>query len=103
MKTNKKKMKLHHRYGAELNRCIGDNIARAVRYLERRGYVVDRVPQLTTITIELPRDGSFTALKADLLGVLQPRRGSLVLWSTSGRSWSCSMRGNMPGIFDRIH
>ena len=98
-----KKLKLKRRYVAELNRCIGDNIARAVRYLERRGYTVDRVPQLTTITIRLPRDGSFAALQGDLVNILQPRRGSLILFSTSGRSWSCNMRGNMPGVFDRIH
>ncbi len=98
-----KKLRLKRRYVAELNRCIGDNIARAIRYLERRGYIVDRVPQLTTITIRLPRGGSFADLQADLVNVLQPRRGSLILCSTSGRSWSCNMRGNMPGVFDRIH
>lgn len=97
-----RKLKVRRRYLAEFNRCVGDNVARAIGRLERMGYDVERVPQLTTLKITPPRTGDFSDLKADLLPLLQPRRGSLILHSTSGRSWSCNMRGNRPGDFVRV-
>ncbi len=98
-----KKLKLRRRYSAEINRCVGDNIRRAVLALERRGYNVERLPHLTGLMLTLPRGGDFDQLKADLARILQPRRGSLILHSSSGRAWLCSMRGNRPGDFVRLY
>lgn len=95
----KRKLRIRRRYIAEFNRCIGDNIARVIRRLERRGYDVERIPQLTTLVIRRPRERTFAEFREDLRDLLQPRRGSLVLNSSSGRGWSCSMRGNRPGDF----
>lgn len=97
-----KKLRLRRRYLAEFNRCLGDNIGRVIRRLDRLGYDIERVPQLTALKITPPRGGDFSGLKSDLSALLQPRRGSLTLASSSGRSWSCSMRGNRPGDFVRI-
>jgi len=97
-----KKLRLRRKYLAEFNRCVGDNIARVIRALRRLGYEVERVPQLTALRIKPPAGGTFDDLKGDLRPLLQPRRGSLIISSTSGRSWSCSMRGNRPGDFVRI-
>lgn len=97
-----KTLKRRHRYLAEFNRCVGDNIARVMRRLQRRGYTVERAPQLTAITIKLPKGSAFSDLCAELRELIQPRRGSLTLASTSGRIWSCSNRGNRPGEFVRI-
>lgn len=98
----KRKLKTRYKYIAEFNRCVGDSIARAIRRLERRGYEVERVPQLTTLQIRRPKGLSFAEFQDDLRELLQPRRGSLVLASSSGRVWSCSQRGNRPGDFVRI-
>lgn len=98
----KLKTKNRRRYIAEFNRCIGDSITRAMRRLERRGYEVERVPQLTTLCIQRPKGLSFDEFMDDLRALLQPRRGSLILASSSGRSWSCSFRRNRPGDFVRL-
>jgi hypothetical protein len=98
----KKKLKVRRRYLAEFNRCVGDNIGRVIRRLQRLGYEVERVPQLTAVRITPPRSAAFQQLKADLQPLLQPRRGCMILASTSGRMWSCSMRGNQPRDFVRI-
>ena len=97
-----KKLMVHWRYIAEFNRCVGDSIVRAKRWLERRGYQVEFVPQLTTLLIRRPVGVTMKQFRADLRALLQPRRGSLILFSTSGRAWSCRMKGNRPGNFVRI-
>lgn len=98
----RRKLKIRRRYIAEFNRCVGDNIARVIRRLERGGYEVERVPQLTTLKIRRPKGLAFAEFQDDLRRLIQPRRGSLILASSSGRSWSCSMRGNRPGDFVRL-
>lgn len=98
----RKKRPIARRYVTEFNRCGGDNITRLIRRLRRLGYEIERVPQPTTITVTPPPGYAFAAVKADLRAQLQPRRGSLILASTSGRVWSCSMRGNRPGDFVRV-
>lgn len=98
----KKRKLFRHRYIAEFNRCVGDNTSRIIRRLERQGYVVERVPQLTTLVIRRPRAKGFMDFRDDLRALLQPRRGSLVLSSSSGGAWSCNMRGNRPGDFVRL-
>lgn len=99
----KKSVQVRIAYLAEFNRCLGDNIARVIRWLQRRDYEVERVPQLTALKIRRPKGVTFEEFQDDLRRLLQPRRGSLVLASSSGRSWSCSMRGNRPGDFVRIY
>ncbi|MES2044509.1 MAG: hypothetical protein V4475_11560 [Pseudomonadota bacterium] len=99
----KKRLTKRHDYVAEFNRCVGDNIIRVIRHLERRGYEVERIPQLTSLKIRRPKGASFKEFMDDLSGLLQPRRGSLLLASSSGRSWSCSMRGNRQGDFVRLY
>ena len=98
----KKKLMVRWRYIAEFNRCVGDSICRVIRRLERRGYEVDRVPQLTTLRIRRPAGVTMSQFRSDLRSLLQPRRGSLILCSSSGRAWSCNMRGNRPGDFVQI-
>lgn len=90
------------RYVAEFNRCVGDSIRRVKRRLERRGYQVEFVPQLTTLLIRRPAGVTMKQFRADLRTLLQPRQGSLILCSSSGRAWSCNMRGNRAGDFVRI-
>jgi hypothetical protein len=90
------------RYVAEFNRALGDSISRVVRRLERLGYVVERLPHLTTLRIWRPKGGSFAEFLDDLRALLHPRRGGVVLNSSTGRAWLCSMRGNRPGDFVRI-
>jgi hypothetical protein len=98
----KRKLIVRRRYIAEFNRCVGDSIWRVVRRLQRRGYEVERVPQLTTLSIRRPVGVTMSEFRADLRSLLQPRRGSLILCSSSGRAWSCNMRGNRPGDFVKI-
>src|SRR3546814_5810345 len=87
-----RKLKVRRRYVAEFNRCLGDNISRAIRRLERLGYEVERVSHLTTLSIRRPRGCSFAEFRDDLRALLHPRRGGVVLSSSSGRAWFCSMR-----------
>ena len=97
-----RKLMVRRRYIAEFNRCVGDSITRTKRRLERRGYDVDFVSQLTTLRIRRPVGVTMREFRSDLRALLQPRRGSLILCSSSGRAWSCSMRGNRPGDFVQI-
>lgn len=97
-----KKLMVRWRYIVEFNRCVGDSISRAKRWLERRGYQVEFVPQLTTLLVRRPVGVTMREFRADLRALLQPRRGSLVICSSSGRAWSCNMRGNRPGDFVKI-
>lgn len=98
----KHKLKRPWVYRAELNRPVGDSTRKVVRFFERRGYEVERIPHLTSLTIRLPDDGDFATFQSDVAKVLQPRRGSALIHSTSGRSWVCSNRGNRPGRFVRL-
>lgn len=98
----KRKLRQPWIYRAELNRPVGDSTNKVVRWFERRGYEVERIPHLTSLTIRLPDNGDFESFKSHIAEVLQPRRGSALVHSTSGRSWICSNRGNRPGRFVRL-
>ena len=98
----KRKLMVRWRYIAEFNRSVGDSISRVIRRLERRGYHVDRLPQLTTLRIYRPVGVTMSQFRSDLRSLLQPRRKSLILSSSSGFAWSCNMRGNRPGDFVQI-
>lgn len=89
-------------YITELNRCIGDQTSRVIGRLERLGYQVDRLPHLTTLRIRRPLGKTFLEFKSDLRRCVQSRRGSILLASSTGRSWICNMRGNRPGTFVRV-
>ncbi|CAO4145475.1 hypothetical protein LPLAFNJD_LOCUS1950 [Methylorubrum aminovorans] len=90
-------------YTAEFNRAVGDHIAVWMRKLKRSGLEVSKVPHLTAVLIERPASMTWKRFKQILRSVLQPRRGSVLLFShTTGRSFYCSNKGNMPGRFQRI-
>jgi hypothetical protein len=89
-------------YMAEFNRCIGDNIKNVVRALRAKGYEVGRIRHKTTVLIRRPEGLSFKNLRSDLGELAQPRIGSVILCSTSGRFWLLDNKGNSPGIFVAI-
>ncbi|WP_314963950.1 hypothetical protein [Bradyrhizobium cosmicum] len=89
-------------YFGEFNRVIDDNIRRAMRVLQSWGLNVQLLPHKTALRIERPEDMSWADFKRAIRGVLQPRRGSVMISSeTSGRTYVCSNRGNQPGAFQR--
>lgn len=89
-------------YVTEFNRCVGDRTSTVIGRLEQLGYEVDRLPHLTTLRIRRPFGRTFSDFKNDLRRCVQPQRGSILLSSSTGRSWVCSMRGNRPGTFVRV-
>lgn len=93
---------IDHRYMIETNRCRGDSIRLMTRRLEAKGYEVERTMHKTTILLRRPKGNSFSAFKRDIASELQPRRGSAVICSTSGRQWMCRMGGNRPGDMVRL-
>src|SRR3546814_16201878 len=93
------KMKVGGCYVEEFNFVLVDNLSRAYRRVERLGDELERVSHLTTLIIRRPRCCSFAEFRDDLRALLHPRRGGVVLSSSSGRAWFCSMRGNRPGDF----
>lgn len=96
-------MRRAKRYVAEFNRPRGDSIAACAGNLTQRGLIVSRLPHLTTLLIEQPRDLPWRAFKAAVQFSLQPTRGSVVVTSCStGRVFVCSNRGNHPGKFQLV-
>jgi hypothetical protein len=81
---------------------LGDNIKIAARRLERGGLSVELLSHKTSMVIERPRGMDWSSFSALLRSALNPRLGSLLLFSeTTGRAWICSNRGNRPGEFVR--
>ena len=95
----KKRQRSPWRYTIEFNRMRGDSTRGVARRLERKGYEVDRVPHLSTITLRRPPGNDFETFRDDIRAELQPRRGAALVCSTSGKQWLCRMRGNRPGDF----
>lgn len=93
---------IDHRYVIELNRVRGDSARRSARRLELKGYEVERAMHLTTLLVRRPRGNAFATFKEDVAAELQPRRGSAIVCSTSGRQWICRMGGNRAGDFVRL-
>ncbi|MCW2390959.1 hypothetical protein M2332_000657 [Sphingobium sp. B11D3A] len=89
-------------YVVEYNRCVGDSIWRTQRALERCGYEVERVPQLTTLHIYRPKKIAFKQFASDLISRLQRTNGSFLLASSSGKCWTCNSGGNRPGKLVRV-
>ena len=88
------------RYFAEFNRVTGDNIHRAARSLRRSGLDVTVLPHKTSVVIERPSSVSWPELKKAICGVLQPRRGSVMISSeATGKTFICQNGGNSPGLF----
>lgn len=90
------------RYQIELNRSINDSTRRVVRTLERKGYEVDRLGHKTAFTLKRPLGQSFSDFQDDIRSILNPRIGSALICSSTGRAWLCSMKSNQPGDFVRI-
>jgi hypothetical protein len=91
-------------YVAEFNRTYADSISKCARRLERWwGLNVDVLPHRTTLRIERPPDMSWETFEKALRSVINPRAGSVLLFSTStGKVFICSNRGNQPGIFQQV-
>jgi hypothetical protein len=91
-----------YNYVTELNRMRGNSIRRAEAHLKRLGLAVRRLPHLTALHIKRPKWMSWAQFKAAIRSVLQPRRGSAVVFSWTGRVYVCSYRGNQPGVFQPV-
>ena len=94
--------KLPKLYMAEFNRCVTDNIKNVIRKLRAKGYEVTRVRHKTTVLIQRPKGVSFKEFCDDLNELVQPRIGSVIMSSTSGKFWLLDNKGNSPGIFQEI-
>ncbi len=93
----------NYRYIAEFNRAIYDNIRLAANILRKLGLSVQLVPHKTTLIIERPETITWAAFRRAIVAALQPRRGSVVIFSQyTGRSYLCSNQGNQPGQFQLI-
>lgn len=87
---------------AELNRAKGDNVTACVRQLNRRGVPARRLRHKTSIEIERPIDMSLPAFRNELRAILDPRKGSMILFSERYTGpFICNNRGNRPGVFVR--
>lgn len=94
-----KKLRAPWRYTIEFNRARGDNTRLVASRLERKGYEVERVPHLSTITLRRPPGNAFETFRNDIRAELQPRQGAALVCSTSGKQWLCRMKGNRSGKF----
>jgi hypothetical protein len=91
------------RYVAEANRVIGDNIRAVARRLTCAGLPAYTIAHKTTLVIERPSDMTGARFKALIRSILQPRRGSIILFSeATGRTFLCSNVGNRPGLFQIV-
>lgn len=91
------------RYFAEFNRPRGDSIRVTQRGLCRSGLRASRIAHKTSLIIERPEDMSWQCFKRAIRAELQPRRGSVVIFSERTRNiFLCSNRGNRPGRFQRL-
>jgi hypothetical protein len=91
------------RYFAEFNRIVGDNIRKAERSLRRLGLGCQILPHKTSLLIERPSGMSWADFTAAIRGVLQTRRGSVMISSEmTGKTFICSNRGNRPGRFQLL-
>ena len=90
-------------YLIEFSRNKYDSIRKVVRRLQDKGYDVETVPNhLTAIVIRKNERQPFSVLKGELIELLDPSKGSLIIGSSSGKQWYCSMKGNRPGRFISI-
>lgn len=101
-KIKVKSTSLENIYLVEFNRCRGDNIKNVIRRLHRKGYEASLIRHKTTVLIKRPLGSRFSDFKDDLLELVQPRIGSLIMSSTSGKFWMLDNKGNFPGIFQKI-
>ena len=82
---------------------VGDNIRAVARRLTRAGLPAHTVAHKTTLVIERPAGMTWARFKALIRSILQPKRGSVILFSeTTGRTFLCSNRGNQPGVFQTV-
>lgn len=96
-------MKRRLRYTSEWNRVVGDNVRLAASMLRKTGIEVDILPHKTALSLQRPWSMSWREFKAAIRSVLQPRRGSVLLFSeATGKTFVCSNRGNNPGRFLKV-
>lgn len=88
------------RYVCEVNRPRWDNIRACARLLERLGLTVQVLAHKTSLVINRPSSMSWADFTATLNRALDPRCGSMLLFSQStGNVFRCNNRGNRPGRF----
>lgn len=90
-------------YVAEFNRIIHDRIYAGARVLKRTGIDVDILTaHKTLLMLKRPSTMTWDEFKDAIRSVIQPRRGSVVIFSAAtGNTYICSNRGNQPGDFVR--
>jgi len=92
------------RYIIEFNRVIYDDIRRAAWIFQKKwGIAAQVVTHKTTLVVIRPKQMSWSKFKGIILQMIQPRRGSALIFSErTGASYICSNRGNRPGQFQLI-
>lgn len=91
------------RYFAEFNRPVGDRIQVAANDLRRLGLTVNAVPHKTSLSIVRPKSMRWRAFTGCIKAVLQPRRGSAIIFSeATGNTFICRSTGKRPGPFQRL-
>lgn len=90
-------------YVIEFNRSRRDSLSWVIENLKALGYEVERVPNhLTTIRVDRFKGQRWRAFRRDIRHLLNPKKGSAVVLSDSGKAWVCSMKGNRPGKFVKV-
>jgi hypothetical protein len=99
-KSRMKTLKKARKYGAEFNRCIGDNMRCVKRFMIDRGIRVKVDPDHPTLAVLYrPPQMSWQEFCRIIRAALQPVIGSALLFSPrSRRSWVVSQRGMRPFI-----
>lgn len=85
-------------YLVEFNRNKFDSINKVVDKVRQEGFDITLVPNhLTAVVIKKSADQNFSELSKLLISLLNPAKGSLIIGSSSGKQWFCSMKGNRAG------
>lgn len=95
-----KKTEHRYRYLGELNRPRWDNMNACIRRLQRAGLDVEKLRHKTAFAVIRPSSMSWTSFLNILRTVLDPKLGSMLLFSQhTGNAFRCDNRGNRPGRF----
>ena len=93
----------HQMYVGEFNRCLGDNIPRCARRLDRLGIPTSVIAHKTALRMERPHDMNWPDFARAVRSQLNPRNGSVLLHSQrTGNTFLCRNRGNRRSKFERV-
>ena len=88
------------RYIGEFNRPLRDDIRTRAQKLKGLGLNVEILRHKTALAICRPMTMSWDDFKKALRAILDPKRGSVLLFSqATGNAFRCDNRGNRPGRF----